>query len=212
MDRLDTLMKPFIDNYTKAQTNYLKLLTEASIKCKGKKQMDETIFDNITDAIEETVKTADLMLKEAKGYMDGDIVLATEAHSTYHNADDDPGNIIDATGHYFNILLNRNDMMKGYAKAETISRKMYNKALLCHNTALADQAWWSDLVQILKSENKTRTKGSTLNTWMQEFQDKKPHGAAFDARGRHKKSKRSQRNPKKDKQSKQSKQKTNKTK
>jgi len=204
MDRLDTLMKPFIDNYKVAQMNYLKLLTAASIKWKGKKQMDETIFDNITDAIEETVKTADLMLKEAKGYMDGDIDLAREAHSTYHNADDDPGDIIEATGHYFNILFNRNDMMKGYAKAETISRKMYNQALLCHNTALADQAWWSDLVQILKSKNKTRTKGSTLNTWMQDFQDKKQPDATYkatkalnDARCRHKKSKRRQEKPKK---------------
>jgi hypothetical protein len=171
-------MKPRIDEYNAAHENYSKLLIATSVKWKRHKQMDETIFDNITDAIAETVRTANLMMTDAKGYMDGDIELARDAHSWYHNTDDDEhGSIIELSGHYLNILENRKNMMQIYETALAISREIYNTALDCHTKAVLDQTWWNNLMPILKEENK-----------------KKPIDVA---KGRHKKSKRRQEKPKK---------------
>lgn len=202
---IHTLMKPRIDEYNAAHENYSKLLIVASVKWKRNKQMDETIFDKITDAIAETVRTANLMMTDAQGYMDRDINLANEAHSQYHNIfEPSSGSIIEVSGRYFDILQNRNDMMRHRAKTVAISKKMYNIALDCHNTAVLNQTWWNNLMPILKEENKAKPQSSMMRGWVEDFQDKKPYGATNDAisalndaRGRHKKSKRRQGKPKK---------------
>jgi len=174
-------MKPFIDNYNAAADKYVKLLYALEEKLKVNKQIDEIIFDNITDAIAETVRTANLMMTEAKDYMDGDIDLARDSHSWYHDKDEDePGSIIELSGRYLNILESRKYMMEMYEKHLVISREIYNTALDCHTKAVIDQTWWNISMPILIEENK-----------------KKPIDVA---QGRHKKSKRRQRKPKKNKQ------------
>jgi hypothetical protein len=202
---IHTLMKPRIDEYNAANEKYSKLLIATSVKWKRHKQMDETIFDNITDAIAETVRTANLMMTDAQAYMDRDIDLANHAHSQYYDIfEPSSGSIIEVSGRYFDILKNRNDMMRHRAKTVAISKKMYNIALDCHNTAVLNQTWWNNLMPILKEENKTKPKSSIVRGWIEDFQDNKQPDATYDAtkalndaRGRHKKSKRRQGKPKK---------------
>ena len=47
-------------------------------------------------------------------------------------------------------------MMLYYTDMVAGSREYYNSALDCYISALADQTWWSNLVQTLKEENKSK--------------------------------------------------------
>lgn len=201
LESLDSNMAPFIQKYEKARDEYIKLLE--TYESKGKNiQMDDNIFDKITDAIEETVRTADEMQKEAKKYKDEDTRQQTAANTDYDDATTaDPPSITD-----FNNFINKLSQLKYaivfYTKRLERSSEIYNDASLCYTRALAEKDWWSASVQSLKDINKTRPIGYIMDRLIQNFKDSiKPmaNGASYEAikalhsaRGRHKKSKKRQ--------------------
>lgn len=160
MANINTIMQSYTNTYNEALTNYLALLNQANSQWKQNTRVDNEDYDAITAVLATLVASAEAMKNKAQEYMDGDITLLREAQADYEKDVDtsviDDGSIIEATGRAFDkygtsrtLTLQYTDMLAG-------SREYYTNALECYTNALAQQTWWTNLVQTLKEENKNK--------------------------------------------------------
>ena len=68
----------------------------------------------------------------------------------------DDGSIIEATGRAFDKYGTSRTLTLQYTDMLAASREYYTNALECYTNALAQQTWWTNLVQTLKEENKNK--------------------------------------------------------
>lgn len=160
MANINTIMQSYTNTYNEALTNYLALLNQASSRWKQNIRVDIKDYDAITAALATLLASAEAMKNKAQEHMDNDITLLTQAQADYEKDVDtsviDDGSIIEATGRAFDkygtsrtLTLQYTDMLAG-------SREYYTNALECYTNALAQQTWWTNLVQTLKEENKNK--------------------------------------------------------
>ena len=172
MANINTIMQSYTNTYNEALTNYLALLNQVSSQWKKQNtRVDIKDYDAITVALATLLASAEAMKNKAQEYMDGDITLLREAQANYEKDVDtsviDDGSIIEATGRAFDKYGTSRALMLQYTDMLAESREYYTNALQCYTNALAQQTWWTNLVQTLKEENKNKKSYR--------------HGAVFDA-------------------------------
>ena len=160
MANINTIMQPYTNTYNEALTNYLALLNQASSQWKKNIRVDIKDYDAITVALATLLASAEAMKNKAQEYMDSDITLLREAQADYEKDVDtsviDDGSIIEATGRAFDKYGTSRTLMLQYTDMLAGSREYYTNALECYTNALAQQTWWTNLVQTLKEENKNK--------------------------------------------------------
>ena len=160
MANINTIMQPYTNTYNEALTNYLALLNQASSQWKKNIRVDIKDYDAITVALATLLASAEAMKNKAQEYMDSDITLLREAQADYEKDVDtsvlDYGSIIEATGRAFDKYGTSRTLMLQYTDMLAGSREYYTNALECYTNALAQQTWWTNLVQTLKEENKNK--------------------------------------------------------
>ena len=171
MANINTIMQSYTNTYNEALTNYLDLLNQASSQWKKNIRVDIKDYDAITVALATLLASAEAMKNKAQEYMDSDITLLREAQADYEKDVDtsviDDGSIIEATGRAFDKYGTSRTLTLQYTDMLAESREYYTNALECYTNALAQQTWWTNLVQTLKEENKNKKSYR--------------HGAVFDA-------------------------------
>ena len=157
---INTIMQSYTNTYNEALTNYLALLNQANSQWKQNTRVDIKDYDAITVALATLLASAEAMKNKAQEYMDGDITLLREAQANYEKDVDtsvlDDGSIIEATGRAFDKYGTSRALMLQYTDMLAESREYYTNALQCYTNALAQQMWWTKLVQTLKEENKNK--------------------------------------------------------
>ena len=160
MANINTIMQSYTNTYNEALTNYLALLNQASSRWKQNIRVDNDDYDAITSELATLVASAEAMKNKAQEYMDSDITLLREAQADYEKDVDtsviDDGSIIEATGRAFDKYGTSRTLTLQYTDMLAASREYYTNALECYTNALAQQTWWTNLVQTLKEENKNK--------------------------------------------------------
>ena len=160
MANINTIMQPYTNTYNEALTNYLDLLNQASSQWKKNIRVDIKDYDAITVALATLLASAEAMKNKAQEYMDSVITLLREAQADYEKDVDtsviDDGSIIEATGRAFDKYGTSRTLTLQYTDMLAASREYYTNALECYTNALAQQTWWTNLVQTLKEENKNK--------------------------------------------------------
>jgi len=168
-------LKPLYNDYIAAQTNQSKLLTEANILWNNGTQIEESIFDNIKTAIDETVDKINLVVEEIETFNVG----IDYRQSIVSEDFDRDRSIIDYDEKRFEALKGKE---KDLNKNKAVILKLLHRALALYEVAKQWQTWWEGIEPILKEENRTRPTKYEDATY-------KTMKALHDARGRHKKSK-----------------------
>ena len=160
MANINTIMQSYTNTYNEALTNYLDLLNQASSQWKKNIRVDIKDYDAITVALSTLLASAEAMKNKAQEYMESDITLLREAQADYEKDVDtsviDDGSIIEATGRAFDKYGTSRTLTLQYTDMLAASREYYTNALECYTNALAQQTWWTNLVQTLKEENKNK--------------------------------------------------------
>ena len=160
MANINTIMQSYTNTYNEALTNYLALLNQASSRWKKNIRVDIKDYDAITVALATLLASAEAMKNKAQEYMESDITLLREAQADYEKDVDtsviDDGSIIEATGRAFDKYGTSRTLTLQYTDMLAASREYYTNALECYTNALAQQTWWTNLVQTLKEENKNK--------------------------------------------------------
>lgn len=160
MANINTIMQSYTNTYNETQKKYLDLLNQASRRWKQNIRVDNEDYDAITTALDTLVASAEAMKNKAHELNDYDITLLREAQADYEKDVDtsaiDDGSIIEATGRAFDKYGTSRALMLQYTDMLAASTEYYTNALECYTNALAQQTWWTNLVQTLKEENKNK--------------------------------------------------------